>query len=109
LFEESKVEDRLKLAIRLDSKDNVATATDSVKKGETIVVLSEEGEEIAHLAVMTDVPFPFHKVALAQITKGGAVIKYGEIIGYASKPVDQGAWIHVHNIESANLPEKEIR
>ena len=74
-----------------------------------MVVLSEEGRQIAHIQVTTNIPLPFHKIALAQIAQGQTVTKYGETIGYASQPIDQGAWIHVHNLESTHLPEKTIR
>lgn len=30
-----------------------------------------------------------HKVALTNITQGGAVIRYGEVIGYAVKPIEK--------------------
>jgi len=99
----------LKLAIRLDQKDNVATATETLKKGEMVSILSEDGREIDKVQVMTDVPLPFHKIALVQISKGEEVKKYGEVIGYASKPISRGEWVHVHNIESASLPEKEVK
>ena len=99
----------MKLAIRLDRKDNVATAIDTLKEGEMVSILSEVGREIDKVQVTTDVPLPFHKVALAQIPKGEEVKKYGEVIGYASKPISRGGWVHVHNIESVSLPEKEIK
>lgn len=43
-----------------------------------------------------------HKVALTDITQGGAVIRYGEIIGYAVKPIEKGGWISESHIM---LPE----
>ena len=34
------------------------------------------------------------------IDSGENIIKYGEIIGKASKPIKTGEHVHVHNIES---------
>jgi altronate hydrolase len=42
-----------------------------------------------------------HKIALRRISKGEAVIKYGQIIGFASKDIERGEWVHVHNVSAA--------
>ncbi|MHB9092657.1 MAG: UxaA family hydrolase, partial [Chloroflexota bacterium] len=44
------------------------------------------------------IPFGF-KVALVDILRGEPIFKYGEIIGRASCPIQQGALVHVHNLE----------
>ncbi len=41
-----------------------------------------------------------HKVALRDIKKGETIIKYGEIIGRATKDILEGEWIHTHNVKS---------
>ena len=41
-----------------------------------------------------------HKYALRSIGKGEAVIKYGEIIGRATRDIAEGEWVHTHNIRS---------
>lgn len=38
-----------------------------------------------------------HKIARKDIATGEAVVKYGQVIGYASEPVPQGAHVHSHN------------
>ncbi len=38
-----------------------------------------------------------HKVATANIKKGEAVVKFGQIIGYASDPILIGEHVHTHN------------
>ncbi|MDO0598887.1 galactarate dehydratase [Bacillus licheniformis] len=45
-----------------------------------------------------------HKVALTDITQGGAVIRYGEIIGYAVKPIEKGGWISESHIMLPEAP-----
>ena len=60
-----------------------------------------------------------HKYALCDIGEGEYVIKYGEIIGRATKSIAKGEWVHTHNVKShldesveysydflANTPEK---
>ncbi|MBK7473679.1 MAG: hypothetical protein IPI73_26630 [Betaproteobacteria bacterium] len=41
-----------------------------------------------------------HKIALADLAAGTAVIKYGQCIGQTTAPVRQGGWVHVHNLRS---------
>ena len=41
-----------------------------------------------------------HKVALKPIATGEPVIKFGVRIGHATKPIAQGAWVHLHNLAS---------
>ncbi len=47
-----------------------------------------------------------HKVALADIASGEPVRKYGQIIGFASKPIAAGSLVHVHNLK-ADLFERD--
>lgn len=96
-----------KIAIRLNSKDNVATLTDVAEKGDIAKILSEEGEEIDRVEVTTEAPLPFHKIALSSMDQGAEVIKYGEVIGTALEKIAKGSWIHTHNAGSAHLPEEE--
>jgi arabinonate dehydratase len=42
-----------------------------------------------------------HKIALRRIKQGEAVTKYGQIIGFASKDIEPGEWVHVHNVSAA--------
>ena len=41
-----------------------------------------------------------HKIALKDIKSGDAVIKYGTIIGRATKNIKKGEWVHSHNLKS---------
>ena len=93
----------MKKVIQIDEKDNVATATSDFENSETVEVLSPEGEVINKPKTSGAVPFG-HKIALSDFNKGDRVIKYGEVIGVASKPIKAGEWIHTHNVESATVP-----
>jgi len=97
----------MKKAIQLDDKDNVATVTDDVSKGEQVEVLSHMGEVILDAKPVEDIMFG-HKLALRNLDKGEEIIKYGEAIGVASKPIAMGEWVHTHNVESGRLPTSEL-
>jgi hypothetical protein len=35
-------------------------------------------------------------------------MKYGEVIGVASKQIAVGEWVHTHNVESGRLPTSKL-
>ena len=90
-------------AIQIDGKDNVATVTSNVGVGEVVEVLSPEGSVLMTPKVVDDIEFG-HKLALHGLNVGENVIKYGAVIGVASKPISVGAWVHTHNVESVVVP-----
>lgn len=83
-------------AIMLDEKDNVATAIADLKEGSIITVHSQNGT--VEVSLTQDIPLG-HKFALKDISKGGAIVKYGEIIGRAKDRLHRGEHAHVHNVE----------
>jgi len=97
----------VKKAIQIDGRDNVATVTSEVMKGEAVEVLSPEGEVLVKPKVAADVPFG-HKIALRDLGKGDEIFKYGEVIGVASEAIGLGAWVHTHNVESARVPTSKF-
>ena len=86
-----------KLAIVMNEKDNTATAVEAIEAGAAVAV-SVAGQEI-EVTVRQKIPFG-HKFALRLIDPGSPIIKYGETIGYATKPIADGEHVHVHNLES---------
>lgn len=42
-----------------------------------------------------------HKVALVAIEAGAAVVKYGAVIGHATRAIAPGDHVHLHNLEGA--------
>lgn len=76
--------------IKLYPQDTVALATADLKKGETVVV---DGQSIV---LLDDIPNA-HKIVLKDFETGEAIRKYDNIIGYASRPIQKGEWIHEHN------------
>jgi altronate dehydratase small subunit len=91
-----------KKAIQIDASDNVATATSIVEAGEIVEVLSPNGEIILNTKPVEKIMFG-HKIALKDIAINEKIIKYGEIIGVASKPIKVGEWVHTQNVNSARM------
>jgi altronate hydrolase len=75
-------------AIRLHDEDNVVVAVDQLLPG--VVVHG--------IAASERVPRG-HKMASALIAKGSPLRKFGQIIGFASKSIAPGEWVHEHNVE----------
>lgn len=64
--------------------------------------LSEKSEFTVNgktICARKEIPFA-HKVAIADISKGGQVFKYGEPVGIAIEDIVQGDHVHVHNVIS---------
>jgi len=85
-------------AILIHPKDNVATVIKSVKSKERIDVVMRN-ENVSSLQARQTIPFA-HKVALRDVKKGDAVLKYGAKIGSATKAIQQGDHVHTHNTGS---------
>lgn len=79
-------------------KDNVATVFGEVNKGDEVEIKDQKGNEMV-ITVLNDLPFG-HKTALKKIKIGEEITKYGEEIGIASKDIEIGEHVHVHNLES---------
>ncbi len=91
-----------KKAIQIDANDNVATTTSIVEAGDEVEVLSPNGDVILKVKPVEKIIFG-HKLALGDLETGVTIVKYGEVIGVASKPIKVGEWIHTHNAVSARM------
>lgn len=80
-------------AIIINASDNVAVALKDLAQGEELVLT--DGKTIT---VSADIAYS-HKICIEDIPAGGAVVKYGEIIGEAKTPIRKGDWIHLHNLD----------
>lgn len=89
----------LKLALKVDDLDNVATIfANGITDGMQVEMRDKKGiSEI--ITVHGDVPYG-HKIAVKDIAVGQAIIKYGESIGRASCDIKKGDYVHVHNLEA---------
>ena len=83
-------------AVLLREDDNVAVATRAIPSGFALDLGSRT--VVAREPIM-----PGHKVAVAAIAPGAAVRKYGQIIGFASKAIAPGEWVHVQNLTAGSV------
>jgi altronate hydrolase len=44
-----------------------------------------------------------HKMAIRGIAVGGPVRRYGQLIGFATRPIEPGDWVHTHNLGIGEL------
>ena len=84
-------EDRRAVLLRGD--DNVAVAARPIPKGFALSLGGRDGRVREPIALG-------HKVALVNVEAGSPVRKYGQIIGFASKAIPAGSWVHVHNLQA---------
>lgn len=83
----------MRVALRVHDADNVATAIADIAPGTALFAGSDL---CATVAVERG-----HKIALAPIARGGAVIKYGFPIGTATADIAPGDHVHGHNLATA--------
>jgi hypothetical protein len=84
-------------ALRIRPGDNVAVALEDISGGELVRV---EGDGPAvELEARSAVPFA-HKIALGEIARGQAILKYEAPIAFAAADILPGDWVHAHNAES---------
>lgn len=81
--------------VKIKDEDNVVVVVDDVPKGTELM----DG-----LVTNQDIP-QAHKVALEDIPKGGAVVRYGVILGYAVDQIKKGDWINEYMLELPVSPD----
>ena len=86
-------------AIKLSPKDNVASALVALTKGQ-IAYIQYHSSPIEQVALVDDVPFGF-KIAVRNISSGEEILKYGMVMGVATRDIKCGEMIHVHNVQGA--------
>ncbi len=79
--------------LRIHPSDTVAVALHPVAKGESL-----HGLDTA-LTAAQDTP-QGHKIALAAMSEGAQVIKYGSPIGHATRAIQPGEHVHTHNLRT---------
>lgn len=83
-------------AIKLHPDDNVATLIDKGQPGDALELA---GGDQANAVLREEVPYG-HKCAIVAVASGDPIIKYGQVIGRATKAIAIGCHAHVHNIEA---------
>ena len=88
---------RARKALRLHAIDNVAVVLEEVQAGEGLVILG--GDDRAPIPARQAIPFA-HKIALITVDEGAAIVKYGVPIGFATRRIESGEWVHCDNVGS---------
>ena len=84
--------------LQLHADDNVAVARRTVSQGTEIRLAA--GNTAFSTADRIDIG---HKVAVSRIESGEAVRKFGQCIGFATRPIEPGGWVHSHNLQVGSL------
>ncbi len=84
------------ILITIDPADNVAIVGNAGG-------LPTGAVAVAGLTLLEYVP-EGHKVALCDIARGGAILRYGEVIGYARSPIARGSWIEESLVDLPEAP-----
>ncbi len=83
-------------AVHLKPDDNIAVAARAIPAGAD---LTFDGGTL-HLKSAIKMG---HKFAVADISEGDAVRKFGQVIGFASRPVGPGDHVHTHNVQAGKF------
>jgi altronate dehydratase small subunit len=79
----------------MHAKDNVAVCLRPMQAGEGVELV--HNEKTLSLKIRDAVPVG-HKVALSPVASGQPIVKYGEVIGRATRDIAAGQHVHDHNI-----------
>ena len=81
--------------IHLHPADNTATALADLEEGEILDLPS--GPRARSVELRGPIRYA-HKFAVSPIPAGADVVKYGEVIGEATRDIAAGEHVHVHNV-----------
>jgi altronate hydrolase len=87
--------DSTSLVITLHCEDDVAIARGAIAAGTVL-------HELDGLLVTDDIPAA-HKVAVRALKGGDPVRRYGQIIGFATQPIEPGAHVHTQNVSMGDF------
>ena len=82
--------------IHLHQDDNIHIAARDIRSGEELAL---EGRGIR---IQADIPIG-HKIASQPIGAKSPVKKYGQVIGFATQPIEPGEWVHSHNLSNGEI------
>lgn len=83
------------IAIQLDGDDNVAIAKRTLQAG-TVTQWEEKGIQ-KEVTLRQRIPSG-HKIALHDISTDQPVLRYGQVIGFATDHIRPGEHVHTHNL-----------
>jgi len=84
--------------VLLHPADNVCIAVRALSAGAVVTA--------GHRQVTLTASVPLgHKIALTAIGTSARIIKFGQTIGYATRPAAAGDWMHSHNMTAGQLEQ----
>ncbi len=83
-----------RVIVKINDRDNVAVAIRDLEVGTEI---------LPGLKTLDPIP-QAHKIALCDIPKGGDIIRYGVVLGYAKSDIGAGHWINEHMLDLPDSP-----
>lgn len=85
-------------ALIVSYKDNVAMLLGDVKAGDVIslVGINPTGQFVAVQNIPTG-----QQIAITHIETGKPLVKSGQVLGFASRPIEPGHLVQSHNVELA--------
>lgn len=86
----------MKKALRLEAADTVAVALEELLPGDELTI----NGNLAKFQVRDAIPVG-HKIALVSMPNGNSIIKYGYVIGKATRAIEPGEYVHIHNLRDA--------
>jgi len=84
-------------AFQVHATDNVATLLGEAAAGAPLAIIGPA--QPTQLAARENISLG-HKVALVAIPEGAPIVKFGVVIGIATRPIEPGEWVHLHNCRS---------
>jgi altronate dehydratase small subunit len=82
--------------VMMKPQDKVAVALEAIPAGSSVSVTCQD--KIFRVTLQDPIDFG-HKFAVVPIKAGEDVLKYGEVIGVATRDIMAGEHVHVHNLE----------
>ena len=82
--------------VMMKPNDKVAIALTTIPPGTELVVTCED--KTFAVTILDEIKFG-HKFAVVPIEEGEDILKYGEVIGRATRKIQAGEHVHIHNLE----------
>jgi altronate dehydratase small subunit len=84
-------------AFKVHASDNVATLLGDAAQDAIVSVVGPGSH--SELSARERIAMG-HKIALDAISEGAPVTKFGVVIGIATRRIEPGEWVHLHNCRS---------
>ncbi|HZG16231.1 MAG TPA: UxaA family hydrolase [Candidatus Bathyarchaeia archaeon] len=82
--------------VMMKPQDSVAVALTDIPANASVTITCQD--RTFAITLKDSIEFG-HKFAVVRIKEGEDILKYGEVIGIATRDIEQGEHVHVHNLE----------